>query len=43
MTAVYPGVQVREGTGEFATLLSNEKARRLLGYVPAHSWREFVG
>jgi UDP-glucose 4-epimerase len=36
----YPGVEVRGDLGEHDTLLSIEKARRLLGYRPAHSWRE---
>jgi nucleoside-diphosphate-sugar epimerase len=36
---VYPGVPfTREVTGN-ETLLSIDKARRLLGYAPAHSWR----
>jgi len=37
---VFPGVELRrpvEGTG---TLLSIDKARRVLGYEPEHSWRE---
>ena len=40
MAASFPDVPVRDGTGEYATLLSIEKARRVLGYQPAHSWRE---
>jgi nucleoside-diphosphate-sugar epimerase len=36
----FPGVELRPGTGDFDTLLSIEKARRLLGYAPAHSWRD---
>jgi nucleoside-diphosphate-sugar epimerase len=43
MAAVYPGVLVRDGLGEFETLLGIDKARELLGYAPAHSWREHVG
>ena len=39
MAAVYPDVPVRGELGEFETLLSIGKARRLLGYEPAHSWR----
>ena len=38
----YPGVEVRPGVGENKTLLSIDKARRLLGYEPAHSWRDHV-
>jgi nucleoside-diphosphate-sugar epimerase len=40
MAEVYPAVELRAGLGEFETLLSIEKARRLLGYDPAFSWRD---
>jgi nucleoside-diphosphate-sugar epimerase len=40
MAAAYPSVPLRPGTGDFDTLLSIDKARRLLGYDPAHSWRD---
>jgi nucleoside-diphosphate-sugar epimerase len=43
LAAIYPGVALRDGVGEFGTLLDIDKARRLLGYVPAHSWRDHVG
>lgn len=39
MAEVYPGVPVRDGLGEHETLLSIDKARRVLGYEPQHSWR----
>jgi nucleoside-diphosphate-sugar epimerase len=39
MAEVFPGVPLREIDGEYGTLLSISKARRLLGYAPAHSWR----
>lgn len=39
---VYPGVPVRRGLGEHETLLSIDKARRLLGYAPRYSWRDEV-
>jgi len=43
MAEVFPAVPVREITGgERGTLLSIEKARRLLGYEPEHSWRDHV-
>ena len=29
--------------GEYESLLSIDKARSLLGYEPAHSWRDYVG
>ena len=40
---VFPDVEVRGELGEFETLLSIEKARRLLGYEPAFSWRDATG
>ncbi|GAA4166896.1 NAD(P)-dependent oxidoreductase [Gryllotalpicola daejeonensis] len=39
---VFPGVEVRGELGVNDTLLSIEKARRLLGYEPRHSWRNHV-
>ncbi len=39
MAEAFPGVTVRDGIGEFETLLSIAKARRVLGYEPRHSWR----
>ena len=37
---VYPDVPVTRELGEHETLLSIDKARRLLGYEPEHSWRQ---
>jgi nucleoside-diphosphate-sugar epimerase len=39
MAAGFPGVPVHDGLGEFETLLSIAKARRVLGYQPKHTWR----
>jgi nucleoside-diphosphate-sugar epimerase len=39
---VFPGVEVRRPLGEHETLLCIDKARRLLGYAPEHSWRSQV-
>jgi nucleoside-diphosphate-sugar epimerase len=36
---VFPGVPLTRDLGEHETLLSIEKARRVLGYSPQHSWR----
>lgn len=36
---VYPGVEIRKELGEHETMLSIDKARRVLGYEPEHSWR----
>ena len=37
---VFPEVEVTRELGDNETLLSIEKARRVLGYEPAHSWRD---
>lgn len=39
LAEVFPGVEARGPIGDHDTLLSIEKARRLLGYEPEHSWR----
>jgi nucleoside-diphosphate-sugar epimerase len=39
MAEAFPGVPVRSDLGRFETLLSIDKARRLLGYRPKHTWR----
>jgi nucleoside-diphosphate-sugar epimerase len=33
---------VRKSLGERETMLSIDKARRVLGYQPQHSWRDHV-
>ena len=38
---VFPGVELR-AVGENDTLLSIDKARRMLGFAPKHSWRDHV-
>jgi nucleoside-diphosphate-sugar epimerase len=43
MAEVFPDVPIRGEVGEFDTLLSIAKARRLLGYEPAFSWRNALG
>ena len=40
MAEVFPGVPVAEDVQETDTLLSIDKARRVLGYAPRFSWRE---
>ena len=42
MAEAYPSVPIRPGTGDHDTLLSIDKARRLLGYSPEYSWRGAV-
>jgi nucleoside-diphosphate-sugar epimerase len=39
---VFPGVPFRREVGPHETLLSIEKARRVLGYDPQHTWRSEV-
>jgi nucleoside-diphosphate-sugar epimerase len=39
---VFPGVKVRQDLGEHETMLSIDKGRRILGYEPEHSWRDYV-
>ena len=38
----YPGVPVKRELGTYETLLSNRKARDMLGFAPEHSWRKYV-
>ncbi len=38
----YPGVPVRGELGEFEGLMSNRKAREVLGFREAHNWRREV-
>ncbi|MDN4474686.1 NAD(P)-dependent oxidoreductase [Demequina sp. SYSU T00192] len=40
--AEFPGIPVVKELGEHETMLSIDKARRLLGYEPQHSWRHHV-
>ena len=37
---VFPGVKVVKELGEHETMLSIDKARRLLGFEPEHTWRD---
>jgi hypothetical protein len=39
MAEVFPDVPITRELGEHETLLSIDKARRLLGYEPEHGWR----
>jgi nucleoside-diphosphate-sugar epimerase len=42
MAEVFPGVEIRPAMTPTGTLLSIEKAKRILGYRPEHSWRDHV-
>lgn len=39
---VFPDVEVARTLGEHETLLCIDKAKRMLGYAPEHSWRDHV-
>ncbi len=43
LAEVFPDVPVTRELGEFETLLAIDAAHELLGYSPAHSWRDHVG
>ena len=43
VAAAFPDMALKEGTGEFETLLAIGKARRMLGYEPQHHWRDILG
>lgn len=38
---VFPDVEVTKELGEHETMLSIDKAKRLLGFAPEHSWRNY--
>ncbi len=40
---VFPDVPLRREVSDHETLLSIDKARRLLGYEPEYSWRDAIG
>ena len=40
MQEVFPSVPLRPGIGDHDTLLSIDKARRMLGYNPQYTWRK---
>jgi nucleoside-diphosphate-sugar epimerase len=42
LAEVFPGVPLTREIGEFGTLLAIDRARQVLGYEPAHSWRDHV-
>jgi nucleoside-diphosphate-sugar epimerase len=42
LAEVFPGVRLTRDVGEFGTLLAIDRAREVLGFEPAHSWRNHV-
>jgi nucleoside-diphosphate-sugar epimerase len=42
LSRYYPGVPLKKALGEYETLLSNEKIKRLLGFRQHHDWRSEI-
>jgi nucleoside-diphosphate-sugar epimerase len=42
LAEVFPGVPLTREVGEFGTLLAIDRARKVLGFEPRHSWRDHV-
>jgi hypothetical protein len=42
LAEVFPDVQRRSEVSEFGTLLAIDRARKVLGYEPRHSWRDHL-
>lgn len=42
MQSIYPNAEIRKEINGFETLVSNEKAKQLLGWKPVHQWRNYV-
>ena len=42
LAEVYPGVPLTRDVGEHGTLLAIDRAREILGFTPAHSWRDHI-
>ena len=42
LAEVYPSVKLTRDVGEFGTLLAIDRAGEVLGFTPAHSWRDHV-
>ncbi|ADU32309.1 NAD-dependent epimerase/dehydratase family protein [Evansella cellulosilytica] len=42
MSSVFPEVELKKEISGYETLLSNEKAKKLLNWQPVHKWRDYV-
>ncbi len=42
LAEVFPGVPLTRDIGEYDTLLAIDRAREVLGFTPAHSWRDHI-
>ena len=38
---VFPNINIKEDVGKNKTLLSNKKAKRVLGFNPEYSWKSY--
>ena len=38
----YDGVPATREMGEYETFYANDKAKRLVGFAPRHSWRDVL-
>lgn len=43
VAAAFPHCKLRPGTGDHDTLISIDKARRMIGYAPEWTWRRVLG
>ena len=39
---VFPGTEIKPGTGEFESLISIQKAKDVLGFTPQYTWRNVL-
>jgi len=39
---VFPDIKVKYEIGENTTLLSIEKAKKMLGFNPEYSWKDYI-
>ena len=42
LAEVFPGVPLTGRVGELGTLLAIDRAKKVLGYQPQHSWRDHL-
>jgi nucleoside-diphosphate-sugar epimerase len=42
MAEYFPSTRLADNLGTYQSLMSSEKARKVLGYQPQHSWRAYV-
>src|ERR1700748_800106 len=42
LAEVFPDIPITREIGEYGTLLSIDRAKQVIGYVPSHSWRDEI-